>query len=95
MLDWGKALVYCSKDEEDWQKAKELLLDVGIEIDAWDGEELPVGGCGAKIDIRSFGRDVEIPKRVYKIKVSNDDKETAESALSGKVLPICKVGLGL
>ena len=54
MFGSRKSLVYCSKDREDWEKARGLLAEAGIDITARNVEEPPVGGCGAKIDARSF-----------------------------------------
>ncbi len=83
-----KALVYNSKDEADWQNAQTLLTSAAIRFKAWHSEELPVGGCGSKIDVRKLGAKGPIPKELYKIEVNAGEKEKAEAVLAGAVKAI-------
>ena len=52
-----KELVYCSKDREDWEKARSLLDAAELRSPAWESEEAPVGGCGGKIDVQVCDRN--------------------------------------
>ena len=62
-----KVLVYQSKDEQDWEKAKGILAEGGIGFHDWASEEVGACGCGAKLDIRKFGRKEPIPTRIFHI----------------------------
>ena len=84
---FGKVLVYSSKDKEDWEKAKTLLHQSSINFSSWESEEPPVGGCGSKVDVRSFMKKEPVPKGVFKIEVKREDAESAKPVLDGKVLP--------
>ena len=95
MKKWRKALVYRSKDKADWEKARELLREAGVEHFPFSGEEPPVPGCGAKIDPRKFMNPNPVPTTLYTIDVAAEDKARAEAALAGKVLPIRSYGYGV
>lgn len=95
MIKWKKTLVYRSKDREDWEKAKALLSDAGIEAFPFAAEEPPVPGCGGKIDPRKFLNSKPVPTTVYRIEVLTEDKERADSVLLGKVLPIRSYGYSI
>lgn len=88
-----KELVYCSKDRADWESAKALLSAAGVGHSAWESEEAPVGGCGSKIDPRTFmTKNKAIPKTIFRIQVSRPDAEAAKKALEGKVKPVQHYG---
>ena len=91
---FGKSLVYSSKEEQDWQKAKKLLEEAGISFHSWVSEEPPVGGCGSKIDIRSFGTGKRVLKEIFKIEVEKTDRKEAEKILKDQVLPVRYYGTG-
>lgn len=95
MKKWRKALVYRSKDRADWDKAKELLQQAGVECFALAGEEPPVPGCGAKIDPRKFMNPNPVPTTLYTIDVAAGDREKAEAVLAGRVLPVRSYGYGV
>ena len=44
MFPWQKSIVYRSKDEADWAKAKTILKESGIEHYPLTAEETPVAG---------------------------------------------------
>ena len=90
-----KALVYRSKDGEDWEKARALLREAGIAFADYETDEPTGACCGAKIDIRKAGRDVEVPDRIFRIEVAAKDKAAAEGVLEGKVLPVKSYGFSL
>lgn len=90
-----KVLVYRSKDEEDWNRARKLLQEADIECFPFTTQEPPVPGCGAKIDPRKFLNRKPVPTTIYKIEVTTEDMEKAESALAGKVLPVRSYGFSI
>ena len=92
-----KTAVYRSKDQEDWIEAKRLLEEAGIDFTHAATEEVPVSGCGTKLDPRKFANSEkkEVPKTVYRIEVVNADKDRAAEVLDGKVLPVRSFGLGI
>ena len=94
MFGWRKSLVYCSKDREDWEKAKGLLEAEGIGMTALNVEEPPIAGCGAKVDARAFLKAKPVPTEIYRIEVAPADRERAETALKDKVQPVRYYGLG-
>ena len=87
-------LVYRSKDERDWNKARELLDHDKVLYRAWKSEEPPVGGCGSKLDVRSLA-SVKIPRTIFSIEVRNNQAKAARETLSGKVLPPRSYGAGI
>jgi hypothetical protein len=87
-----KVLVYQSKDEEDWKKAKGLLTEGGIPFNDWASEEVGACGCGAKLDIRKFGRKEPIPTRIFHIEVEPADGDVAKKLLKGAVKPVLSYG---
>ena len=88
-----KELVYCSKDREDWERAKTLLSAGNVRYQAWESEEAPIGGCGAKIDHRSFlTKKKTVPRTIFRIQVSLPDAEAAKKALDGQVKPVQHYG---
>ncbi|MBQ7515586.1 MAG: hypothetical protein IJS96_04835 [Schwartzia sp.] len=96
MKEWKKAVVYRSRDEADWTRAKELLAEAGIAAVPFAAEEMPVAGCGAKIrpgNFLNFG-DAS-PTKIYRIEVAASDKERAAAVLEGKVLPVRDCGFSL
>ena len=95
MKAWRKKLVYRSKDREDWDRAKGLLEEAGIEHFPFASEELPAGGCGAKIDPRKFLNAKPVPTTIYRIEVAAADGERAEAVLRDKVKPVISYGVGL
>ncbi len=90
-----KALVYRSKDKQDWEKAQALLTQAGLACYPFAGQEPPVPGCGAKIDPRKFMNKKPVPTTLYTIQVAAADKDKAEAALDGKVLPVRSYGFGI
>ena len=90
-----KALVYRSKDKQDWEKAQELLAQAGLECFPFAGQEPPVPGCGAKIDPRKFMNKNPVPTTLYTIQVAAADKDKAEKTLDGQVLPVRSYGFGI
>ena len=85
MAIFGDPIVYRSKDEQDWEKAKALLEEAGIEMKYWIQEDAPAGGCGAKVDVRKFMNKNEFKKYIYKIEVAKKDEEAAKAVLKDKV----------
>lgn len=89
-----KELVYCSKDRTDWEKAKALLEEAGVRCQAWESEEAPVGGCGSKIDPRTFmTKKKTVPRTIFRIQVSLPCAPAAREALEGKVKPVQHYGI--
>ena len=88
MLFKKKTEIYESRDREEWKRAKSVLKAAGIA--RWAGHtELtpPVGGCGAKIDIRQVGGGYD--PETYYIRVTADRAEEAKTLLSrelGRIL---------
>ena len=88
MLFKKKTEIYESNNREEWKRAKMVLKEAGIA--RWAGHtELspPVGGCGAKIDIRRIGGNYD--PETYYIRVTVDRAEEAKALLSrelGRIL---------
>ncbi len=90
-----KRIVYRSKNKEDWEKAQELLNEANISHYAWVSEEPPVGGCGSKLDIRTFASTKKLPKLMYSIEVHKDLEKDAMNILKDQVLPPRSYGVAL
>ena len=90
-----RVLVYQSKDEEDYQKARKLLTEAGIPHHAWETEEVSQCGCGGKVDVRKFGRKGPLPTRIFHIETDPKNAEAAKTVLKGKVRPVLSYGCGV
>ncbi len=91
MFGWSKALVYRSRNRDDWEKAKNLLQDAGVEIFPAATEEIPVAGCGCKIHPGKMVNPERYTPVIYRIEVSTSDREKAEKILEGNVMPVLAV----
>ena len=87
MLPWQKRIVYRSKDKADWEEARRLLLESGIEHYPFAAEETPSACCGAKIDPRKFMNKKNVSSTIFSIEVAKEEKERARAVLAGKVQP--------
>lgn len=75
-----KARVFSQKDYPAWIAAKKALKAAGIPCyGGYYETELPVGGCGAKLDARNFGEKGKIERNVYYIDVPVRDAERAQA----------------
>ena len=69
--------------KQHWQQAKAVLKAAGIEFSSGSGEkEPPVGGCGAKLDIRDFGPRGKIDRHIYYIETRTSDAPKAREILA-------------
>lgn len=93
MLGLGHSTVYRSRDREDWMHARNLLESQGIEHTPSEREEIPVGGCGAKIQPGNFWGKSR--GGIFSIEVAMEFKEKAERILKGRVLPVRECGIRL
>lgn len=75
-----KERVFSKKNYSAWKEAKKALKAAGIRYSAGYYEtEMPVGGCGAKLDIRDFGANGKIERQVYYIDVPVKDVPRAKA----------------
>lgn len=85
MALFGKRVVVfeVQGDKDRWNAGKDALKQANIKImEALSREgEMPVCGCGAKIDRRNYGPNGWIDRRVYYIAVRPEDVEAARRAL--------------
>lgn len=93
MLGHRQSMVYRSRDKEDWMCARGLLEEQGIAHKPSEKEEMPMGGCGAKIQPGNFWGKSR--GRIFCIEVALELKEKAERILQGKVLPVRECGIQL
>ncbi|WP_297709668.1 hypothetical protein [Dysosmobacter sp.] len=72
-------------DAPRWKAAKRALKDAGIKImeSGFYDTEMPVCGCGAKLDHRDFGPNGKIDRHTYYLSVRPEDAERARGVLSG------------
>ena len=66
-------------DAPRWKAAKRALKDAGIKImeSGFYDTEMPVCGCGAKLDHRDFGPNGKIDRHTYYLSVRPEDAERA------------------
>lgn len=95
MAIWTKTVVYRSRSQEDWAKARQLLSEAGVENQPFAAEEPPVAGCGAKIHPGRMFHTDRFPSTIYRIEVSPSDAEKAKKILNGKVMPVLPIGYGI
>ena len=70
-------------DKERWKAGKAALKQAGIKImEAMSREgEMPICGCGPKIDRRNYGPEGWIDRQLYYIAVRPEDVERAKEVL--------------
>jgi hypothetical protein len=78
-----KTAVYLSSDEADFKLAKEILKKEQILYYEYAAEEMPVAGCGARINPARLNNPVE--RMVFRLSVVSEDVEKAVNVLQGKV----------
>lgn len=88
MALFGKRVVVyrAQGDKAVWKAARETLKAAGIKImesGSYEGE-MPICGCGAKIDRRNYGPNGWIDRRIYYIAVRPEDEARAMDMLAPK-----------
>ncbi len=78
-----KTAVYLSSDESDYNLAKEILDKEHIRYYEFVSEEMPVLGCGARINPARFDNHIE--RMIFRLSVVPEDVESAVSVLQGNV----------
>ena len=73
-------------DKTAWKQAKQRLQEAGIKVMESGGydTEVPVCGCGAKLDIRDFGPNGKIDRSSYYISVRPEDADRARKLLENE-----------
>ena len=71
-------------DKARWKAARAAVHTAGIqsmEASSYEGE-IPLSGCGAKIDRRNYGPNGWIDRRIYYIAVRPENAEQAKALLA-------------
>lgn len=70
--------------KEQYHRCKTALKEAGIRIveAGTVNNTIPMGGCGAKLDIRDFGPNGKVDRNTYYICVRPADVERAREALA-------------
>lgn len=72
----------------EWKTVRKALKEAGIKsisADIWQ-DEMPVGGCGAQMDVRDYGANGRIDRNIYAVRVPENAAEKA-SAIVKDLLP--------
>ena len=78
-----KTAVYLSTDETDYNLAKEILEKEHIKYYEFASEEMPVVGCGARINPARVNNHLDL--MIYRLSVAPEDVEKAITVLQGNV----------
>lgn len=78
-----KTVVYLSSDESDYYEAKKLLDHEMVRYYEFVAEEMPVCGCGARINPARLNNHHDV--MVYRLSVLAEDVQKALEILLGKV----------
>lgn len=78
-----KTAVYLSSDEADFNLAKEILKKEQIRYYEYAAEEMPVAGCGARINPARLNKHLNL--MTFRLSVVPEDVENALQTLQGKV----------
>ena len=70
-----KTAVYLSTDETDYNLAKEILEKEHIKYYEFASEEMPVVGCGARINPARVNNHLDL--MIYRLSVAPEDVEKA------------------
>lgn len=78
-----REVVFQAKDKARHQQCKAALTAHCIPIIESGSyeDEMPVGGCGAKLDVRDFGPGGRIDRRVYYLAVRPEDAPRARALI--------------
>ena len=90
-----KETIYKKKDRETWESIRKVLKEQGmrgVSAGHYPQDAVMAGGCGAKLDIRKFGRKEPIPTRIFHIEVEPVDGDAAKKLLKGTVKPVLSYG---
>ncbi len=70
-------------DREEFRRCRAALKEAGIRpVQAGENaNQMPVGGCGSKLDIRDFGPNGKIDRSTYFILVRPEDAARARELL--------------
>ena len=75
-----KVTIFKKKDRETWRQIKDALKKEGfkgVSATHYFGDVVAAGGCGAKLDPRSFGGKGVSDRDIYRIDVREADREAA------------------
>ena len=73
-----KVTIFKKKDRETWQQIKDALKKEGfkgVSATHYFNDVVAAGGCGAKLDPRSFGGKGVADRDIYRIDVREEDRE--------------------
>ncbi len=74
------------KNPEAISRAENILRDAGIRTNVWETQELPVGGCGAKMRPQDYAGKTKAPsteeRKIYHLEVKREDAEKARALLA-------------
>lgn len=83
-----KVKVYEAKGKkQEWKNLRKVMKEAGIRqisADRWQ-DELPVCGCGAKLDVRDFGPNGRIDRDIYTIRVPESELGKAQELVKQMV----------
>ncbi len=86
-----RVTIFEKRDKAAWRQIREILKAgglKGVRAGHYSREDVTVGGCGAKLDPRDFGKNGKIDREIYWVKVPEKDREEALRLLSEKgVIP--------
>ncbi|WP_031492945.1 hypothetical protein [Succinivibrio dextrinosolvens] len=78
-----KTAIYLSSDESDYNLAKEILEKEHIKYYEFASEEMPVVGCGARINPARVNNHLDL--MIFRLSVAPEDVEKAITVLQGNV----------
>lgn len=82
-----RVMIFEKRDREAWTRIKTALKSGGIRgvrSGHYSHEDVTVGGCGAKLDPRDFGKKGKIDREIYWIRVPEKDAERILESLAAE-----------
>ncbi|MBQ7557132.1 MAG: hypothetical protein IJT00_03625 [Lachnospiraceae bacterium] len=79
-----KVTIFKKKDSATWKQIKDLLKNEGfkgVRAGHYFADPVAAGGCGAKLDPRSFSAGGRIDRDIYFIEVKEQDRDRALSVI--------------
>ena len=80
-----RVMIFEKRDKAAWTRVRRALKAAGVRgvrSGHYSHEDVTVGGCGAKLDPRDFGKNGKIDREIYWIRVPEKDAEAILARLA-------------
>ena len=82
-----RVMIFEKRDKAAWTRVRAALKAAGVRgvrSGHYSHEDVTVGGCGAKLDPRDFGKNGKIDREIYWVRVPEKDAEAILAGLAAE-----------